>query len=149
VGVLDFWGRREQSSTKNRGDMKMLGPQIGNAQRGLSVTENLKLKTVNLKLFLLLFAVFLFMSLPSISFAAWTIEAVDAAKSFSSVYQKAIAIDKITHQPHIVYGEEHLYHTYFDGIQWQYEIVDNTTGVGNFASIAIDSNNKIHHTCPK
>ena len=75
--------------------------------------------------------------------ASWTTEAVDAPKCFTDFYQRAIAIDGFN-RPHIAYGGDHLYHAYFDGIEWQYETVDNSLGVGRFASIAIDSNNKVH-----
>jgi hypothetical protein len=28
-------------------------------------------------------------------------------------------------RPHIAYGGDHLYYAYFDGTQWQYEVVDS------------------------
>ncbi len=86
----------------------------------------------------------LLMALPAAGFADWTIEAVDAPKYFTNFYSRAIAIDKVTNQPHIVYGGDHLYHAYFDGTQWQYETADNSPKVGRDASIALDSNNKAH-----
>jgi hypothetical protein len=85
----------------------------------------------------------LFVFLPSMVFAVWTIEDVDAPKNFSFFYPRAIALDG-SGKPHIAYGGDHLYHAYFDGTQWQYETVDNFSGVGEYASVAIDSNNKVH-----
>ena len=76
--------------------------------------------------------------------ASWTTEAVDAPKYFTDFYPRAIAIDGFN-RPHIAYGGDHLYHAYFDGIEWRNETVDNSPGVGRYASIAIDkSNNKVH-----
>ncbi|MBI4680515.1 MAG: hypothetical protein HY753_04750 [Nitrospirae bacterium] len=92
----------------------------------------------------LLFSVVLFFTLAEAGYAEWTIESVDVAKSFGSLSQRSIAIDKVTNQPHIVYGNDHLYHTYFDGTQWQYETVDNSSIQCWHASTAIDSNNKVH-----
>lgn len=87
-------------------------------------------------LFILLFS--------GIANAAWTIEQLDGAKTYSDFFQRSIAIDKVNNQPHIVYGEDRLYHAYFDGTRWYYEYIDMGPGVGRFASIAIDSNNKVH-----
>ncbi len=73
----------------------------------------------------------------------WTTEAVDALKYFTDFSSRAIAIDKNNH-PHMAYGGAHLYYTYFDGTEWKYETIDISNGVGRYASIAIDTNNKVH-----
>lgn len=73
----------------------------------------------------------------------WNIEDVDAPKYFKNFNSRAIAIDSNGY-PYIAYGYEHLYHAYYDGTSWCYEIVDSDYLVGNNASIAIDSNNHIH-----
>jgi len=44
----------------------------------------------------------------------------------------------------MAYGGNHLYYAHFDGIEWQYETVDKSSDVGEYASIAIASNNKVH-----
>ena len=93
---------------------------------------------------LLAFAIMLMMPLPSWSSALWTIEAVDAPKSFNQLSQRAIAVGKTTNFPHIAYGGDNLYHAYFDGTQWQYETVDNSSSVGENASITLDSSGKVH-----
>ncbi|RJQ19377.1 MAG: hypothetical protein C4560_06135 [Nitrospiraceae bacterium] len=83
-------------------------------------------------------------ALPVTASDEWTIEAVDAPSMFFNSYNRATAIDKITDQPHIVYGGDRLFHAFFDGTQWQYETVDNSSSIEQDASIAIDSNNSIH-----
>ena len=97
-----------------------------------------------MKRLIILFVISLLLSaLPAISSAnVWTIESIDHPKYFTNFPQRAIAIDSLN-RPHIVYGEYELYHAWFDGSQWHSEVVDNSGG-GEFASIAIDSNNKIH-----
>jgi hypothetical protein len=74
---------------------------------------------------------------------AWTTGEVDAPKIFSNFYSRAISIDS-SGNPHIAYGEDHLYYAYHDGSSWNYETVDSSTGVGQFASIALDSSGKVH-----
>jgi hypothetical protein len=93
-------------------------------------------KSICFLLFLLL--------LPSVVFAEWTIEELESPKLFDNFFNRSLAIDKVTNQPHIVYGGSNLYHAYFDGAQWRYETADSTGEVGDYASIAIDSNNKVH-----
>src|SRR3989338_1748739 len=102
--------------------------------------ENAILKFKGYYVFLILLALLL---LPSASFAEWTIEAVDAPKIFTVPYQRAIAVDGYD-KPDVAYGRDRLYYAYFDGSQWQYETVDSSPGVGYYASIALDSNNKLH-----
>jgi hypothetical protein len=92
---------------------------------------------------LFLFVTVLLILLPSVTFAGWTIEDVDAPKYFSDFYPRAIALDSAD-RPHIAYGGDYLYHAYYDGSGWQYETVDTSYGVGDCASIAIDSNDKVH-----
>ena len=81
--------------------------------------------------------------LPSVAHATWTIQGVDTPNNFSDMSSRSIAIDSAGH-PHIAYGGDHLYHAYHNGVQWIIETVDASPGVGKYASIAIDSNGKIH-----
>jgi hypothetical protein len=111
-------------------------------RKNTRITESSLQKTGGLKILLLMIAL-LFTVFPAVSFAAWTLEEVDAPRTFGGLEQRAIAIDSFNH-PHIAYGGDHLYHAYFEGIQWEYEVIDNAPGVGDYASIAIDSNNKVH-----
>ncbi|NIN36310.1 MAG: hypothetical protein GTO60_14950, partial [Gammaproteobacteria bacterium] len=83
---------------------------------------------------------------PRVTGAAWTSEAIDAPKLFSTFYSRAIAIDD-SGDPHIAYGEDHLYYAYHDGSSWNYETVDSSARVGQYASIAIDSSTGDVHIC--
>ncbi|MBI5055171.1 MAG: PKD domain-containing protein [Nitrospirae bacterium] len=77
---------------------------------------------------------------------AESIQCVDCPRNYSSSYPvstRAIAIDNMN-RPHIAYGGDHLYHAYYDGTTWRYQTVDSSPGVGQYASIAIDSNNSVH-----
>ncbi len=74
----------------------------------------------------------------------WNIERVDAPKYFSRLSPRAIAVDPLTDRPHIAYGGDRLYHAYYDGGNWQTEVVDPNYGVGSFASIGIDGSGKVH-----
>ena len=84
-----------------------------------------------------------FLVTPSMSYSAWRIEVIDATTNVCNFSQRAIAIDS-SNRPHIAYGNDYLSHAYFDGTQWQYEVVDNSAGTAMFASIAVDSNNMAH-----
>lgn len=71
------------------------------------------------------------------------IEKGDNPKNFSDFYPRAIAVDASGH-PHIVYGGDHLYYTYYDGNSWRYETVDKLSDVGKYASLALDTSGKAH-----
>ena len=74
----------------------------------------------------------------------WVIEAVeDVNHGFSNVNERAVAVDQLG-RPHIAYGGNHLYHAYFDGVQWQLEEIDRSPQAGYWVSMAIDSNNRVH-----
>ena len=74
---------------------------------------------------------------------SWNTETVDpiALGAFSS-----IALDN--NQPHVSYSSGYpncdLKYAYYDGNQWQNEIVDSHSNVGNFTSLALDSNGYPH-----
>jgi hypothetical protein len=71
-------------------------------------------------------------------------ESVTAPANEYDYSNRYVAYDSHNH-PHIVYGKDKLVHKFFDGSQWQREIIDNTSGyVGASASIAIDTNDKVH-----
>ena len=92
-----------------------------------------------------LFLLMLILSLtPTVTEAAWTTGALDAPKLFSNFYARAIAIDG-SGNPHIAYGEDHLYYAYHNGSSWNYETVDSSPRVGQYASIAIDSSTGYVH----
>ena len=60
---------------------------------------------------------------PKIAMASWCIEEADAQKLFSRFSPRAIAVDK-SNNPHIAYGEYHLYYAYYDGSIWLFETAD-------------------------
>lgn len=64
-----------------------------------------------------------------------TVECVDCPRRFS-ITNRSLQLDASGH-PHFVYGDDHLYHAYHDGIAWHYETVDNATRVGLLASLAL------------
>src|SRR3990167_684562 len=67
-----------------------------------------------------------------------SLEDIDVGPSFPSMGSHAIALDRNGY-PHIVYGGDNLYHTYYDGATWNTETVDSENGTGEEATIAIDS----------
>jgi len=75
--------------------------------------------------------------------AGWTTEFADAPKYFTHFYSRAIAVDS-NGFPHIAYGGDHLYHAYHDGMSWNYETIDPSSLVGDYASIAVDSEGAVH-----
>jgi hypothetical protein len=81
--------------------------------------------------------------IPASSIAAWQTEAVYAPKNFESFSRYALTFDQRGHQ-HVVYGGDHLYHAYHDGLQWNYETVDSSSGVGSNAAITLDTLGNIH-----
>jgi hypothetical protein len=79
----------------------------------------------------------------NITAKAWTSSAIDAPKTFTNFYPRAITVDANGY-PHIAYGGDNLYHAYFNGSVWNYEIADNSPGVGEYAAISLDSSNHAH-----
>lgn len=67
--------------------------------------------------------------------AGWTITAVDAPKKFTTT---SLALDGAG-QPHIAYGQDHLYYRWYDGSTWQVETVDSTGSMGRYNALAVDS----------
>jgi hypothetical protein len=73
----------------------------------------------------------------------WSIDRVDPSHQFFyNMTSRSLAYDKNGY-PNFVYGGNHLYHAWYDGT-WHAETVDGSFGVGQFAAIAIDSNNYPH-----
>ena len=74
--------------------------------------------------------------------ASWQIEGIDTPHQFRFMTDRSIAItdDGIVH---IAYGYDHLYHAYHDGT-WHIETVESSPLVGAHASIAVDSQGKLH-----
>jgi hypothetical protein len=73
----------------------------------------------------------------------WVIERVDAPKIFEHMGDRSMELDN-SGNPHIAYGKDHLYYAWFDGSSWQREKVDDSPGVGAYASIALDDSGMPH-----
>ena len=73
----------------------------------------------------------------------WHIECADCPKYFSGMTDRSLRLDTAGH-PHIVYGGDHLYHAWHDGVTWHYETVDDAPGVGRYASLALDGGGYPH-----
>jgi len=84
-------------------------------------------------------AMFMIATLLSDAGNCWEIETVDDGKrDFDFMTEQSVVVDSLGN-PHIAYGGDHLYYTWFDGTLWHYEIVDGAESVGRWASIALDS----------
>lgn len=66
----------------------------------------------------------------------WERECVDCPASFGRVSDRSLQVDGAGHT-HIVYGADHAYYAYFDGVDWAHELVDKDPGVGESASLAL------------
>jgi hypothetical protein len=75
--------------------------------------------------------------------AEYIIERVDDPKVVSIDNPRRLAIDEGKHL-HIVYRLEHLYYAFYNGRVWQYEMVDSLNFISSDASIAVDSEGKVH-----
>ena len=67
----------------------------------------------------------------------WHTECVDCQKWFKSMSDRSLQLDTEGH-PHVAYGGDHLYYAWHDGVQWHYNTVDKSAGVGKSASLALD-----------
>ncbi|MCP4535974.1 MAG: hypothetical protein GY832_02410 [Chloroflexi bacterium] len=73
----------------------------------------------------------------------WHIECVDCPKQFDRMTDRSLRLDAEGH-PHIAYGEDHLYYAWHDGAEWHYETVDESSGVGQYTSLALDGVGRPH-----
>lgn len=73
----------------------------------------------------------------------WIKQCVDCPKSFLYFSERGLQIDG-NGQSHIAYGGDHLYYAWFDGVNWNYNIVDPGRGMGGSASLALDVSNRPH-----
>lgn len=72
----------------------------------------------------------------------WAFERPDDPQMFFDLTSRYLRFDGAG-RAHIAYGGDHLYYAYFDG-SWHQETVDPAFGVGRYASLAVDKNNRPH-----
>ncbi|MGB9722566.1 MAG: hypothetical protein ACP5OO_07620 [Chloroflexia bacterium] len=68
----------------------------------------------------------------------WQVTRVDVPSTFSDMGNRSLALDA-TGAPHIAYGGDFLYYTWYDGSAWQRQIVDTSDSVGYFTSLRLDA----------
>ena len=73
----------------------------------------------------------------------WVIECVDCPRLFSEMTDRSLRLDAAGHA-HIAYGGDYLYYARHDGVNWHYETVDNSPGVGAHASLILDGDGYPH-----
>ena len=76
-------------------------------------------------------------------YGKWEYGSLFETKEYQDMTQRSIDHDS-EGNPHVVYGEKHLYHSYMKDNIWHTEVVDDTDNVGKYASIAIDNNDVVH-----
>ena len=90
----------------------------------------------------------IFLLMPKATTATWSVESIDTSKYFRELSSRALAIDGSGY-PHIAYGKQQLYYTYYDGSSWCYETADESPDTGWYANLALDSNDRLkeRQTC--
>jgi hypothetical protein len=78
----------------------------------------------------------------------WEAACVDCPPWFQNMSDRSLQVDGEGH-PHIAFGGDHLYHAWHDGTGWQIEVVPigDVTGVGAFATLALDGAGRTHISC--
>lgn len=73
----------------------------------------------------------------------WSLQRVDAPPTFANLTDRYLTLDRLD-RPHMAYGGDHLYYSWYDGSTWRHEVVDAGSGVGEYASIAVDRDYRVH-----
>ena len=92
---------------------------------------------------LVLMAFLFFFGVGSAGAQTWSLSTIDAPKLFSNLTARSLGMDA-SGKAHIVYGQDHLYHAWLDGAVWKTEVVDSSSKVGEYASIAVASDGALH-----
>ena len=74
----------------------------------------------------------------------WAVECVDCPVMVTGFNERALRLDKDGH-PHAVYGGNHLYYAWHDGLTWHREVVDGERDVGAGAALALQPDNDSPH----
>jgi hypothetical protein len=80
---------------------------------------------------------------PKIVESTWRFETISSPRRFQFAGQDWMAIDS-TGQPAIAYGGNRLNYAWFDGTNWQVEMIDPRPGTGKFARLLFDANDQPH-----
>jgi hypothetical protein len=75
--------------------------------------------------------------------SGWAIERVDTPGACSWMTDRSLRLDAAGY-PHIACGADRLYHAWYDGGTWHVETADDTAGVGEHASLALDASGYAH-----
>jgi hypothetical protein len=75
--------------------------------------------------------------------AKWEYQVVGLVGTLSEPGNRNLALDSFG-LPHIAFGGTSLYHGYFDGSLWQFELVDASPTAGGYASIAMDEDDNVY-----
>jgi hypothetical protein len=73
----------------------------------------------------------------------WEFQVVGLVGTLNEPSNRNIALDS-RGLPHIAFGGTGLYHGYFDGSTWQFELVDASGTAGAYAAIAMDEDDNIY-----
>ncbi len=73
----------------------------------------------------------------------WSVQRVDAPQFFYNMTDRMLRLDS-NGNPHIAFGADHLYYAWYSSGIWHQETVDDQIGVGQYASLALDSSNHPH-----
>lgn len=73
----------------------------------------------------------------------WEFQVVGLVGTLTEPSNRNIILDKAG-LPHIAFGGSSLYHGFFDGSAWQFELVDASPTAGAYAAIEIDEKNNIY-----
>lgn len=85
-------------------------------------------------------------SAPPLSYPQpWNITVLDDGRLISELGPTGLAYGPNGY-PHVAYGQDHLYHSYWNGSAWLTELVDASPLVGSAASIAVDGNGMVYTT---
>lgn len=73
----------------------------------------------------------------------WRFEQADSSLSFQDLTGRYMRLDSLG-KAHVVFGGDHLYYAVSDGGNWTMTTVDPSYGVGRYASLVLDSNDRPH-----
>jgi len=74
---------------------------------------------------------------------SWLVECPDCRVRVGGMTDRSLRLDT-NNNPHIVFGVDHLYYIYYDGSQWQKEIIDASLGDKTSVALFLDTEGKEH-----